>query len=89
MADLEKFKDDLKSGGTDPSSPPSVISAGKLDRNFERCTPQSQDGNNVAYRVDSTDSGWRLLPTKTFDVCENGKATTYAFFAQRSTDATA
>jgi hypothetical protein len=82
MADLEKFKDDLK-GGNDPNAAPSVISAGKLDRNFARCSPLKQDGNAAPYKVDQTNDGWKLLPGVAFDVCENGKAVKYNFMAQR------
>lgn len=82
MADLEKFSDDLK-GGDDPNSPPCVISAGKLDRNFARCSPIKQDGNAAPYKVDQTDEGWKLLPAVAFDVCENGQPVKYNFIAQR------
>ena len=82
MADLEKFKDDL-GGGSDPNKPPSVISAGKLDRNFQRCSPMRIDGNNAPYKVDVSDGGWKLLPTVTFDVCENGVPVQYRLVAER------
>ena len=83
MADLEKFSDDVKGGGNDPNSPPSVISAGKLDRNFTRCTPVPMDGNTAPYIVDKTDDGWKLLPAILFDVCENGQPIKYKFIAER------
>jgi len=82
MADLEKFKDDLK-GGNDPNAAPSVISAGKLDRNFARCSPVARDGNTAPYKVDKTDDGWKLLPAILFDVCEDGKAVKYKFIAEK------
>lgn len=82
MADLEKFTDDLN-GGKDPNKPPSVISAGKLDRNFQRCSPMRIDGNNAPYKVDVSDGGWKLLPTVTFDVCENGTPVQYRLVAEK------
>lgn len=82
MADLEKFSDDLQ-GGNDPNSPPSVISAGKLDRNFARCSPVPQDGDAAPYKVDKTDDGWKILPAVEFDVCENGEPVKYKFLAER------
>lgn len=83
MADIEKFADDLAKGGDDPNSGSCVISAGKLDRNFQRCSPVKIEGNNAAYRVDVSDGGWKLLPTVTFDVCENGKAVQYRLIAEK------
>lgn len=82
MAELHKFSEDLK-GGDDPNQPPHVISAGKLDKNFARCSPIRQDGNAAPYKVDTTDEGWKLLPAVTFDVCENGQPVKYNFIAQR------
>lgn len=81
--DLELFSDDLGGGGKDPNKPPSVISAGKLDRNFQRCLPVKMDGNNVAYKADYTDGGWKLIGSTTFDVCENGQPVKYRFFAEK------
>lgn len=78
--DLERFIDDL--GSNDPQRA-SSISAGKLDRNFQRCLPMKMDGNNAAYKVDLTDGGWRLLGGTLFDVCENGKPAQYRFFAEK------
>lgn len=83
MADIEKFADDLGGGGTDPNSPPCVISAGKLDRNFQRCSPVKMDGDQAPYKVDVSDGGWKLLPTVTFDVCENGTPVQYRLIAER------
>ncbi|NBW13483.1 MAG: hypothetical protein EBR82_36305 [Caulobacteraceae bacterium] len=83
MADLEKFADDLK-GGNDPNKAPCVISAGKLDRNFAKCSPIPMDGNGAPYKVDRQDGGWKLMPGVTFDVCENGKPVKYRFIAEKA-----
>lgn len=76
MADIEKFSDDLGQAFA-------VVSAGKLDRNFQRCSPVKMDGDQAPYKVDVSDGGWKLLPTVTFDVCENGTPVQYRLIAER------
>lgn len=55
---LEKFVEDLS--GSDPSKPPFKISAGKLDRNYQRCYPRDYDGENRPYVTQREESGWIL-----------------------------
>lgn len=76
MADIEKFSDDLGQAFA-------VVSTGKLDRNFQRCSPVKMDGDQAPYKVDVSDGGWKLLPTVTFDVCENGTPVQYRLIAER------
>jgi hypothetical protein len=56
---LEKFKDDLNGS---PPNPPYRISAGKLDRNFEKCYPKDWDGDSKPYVVKREDNGWLISP---------------------------
>lgn len=80
MNNLEKFTDDLK-GGT-PPNPPYRISAGKLDRNFKRSSPQTQSGEGeTGYTVKEGDDGWTLVPKVRVTVCEDGQARDYLFIA--------
>ena len=67
-----------KSGG-----PPYQIRGADLDANFKKASPTSDTGNDTSYRVNESKSGWRLVGTKVFDVCENGQPVKYRFFAQR------
>jgi hypothetical protein len=83
---LHKFKSELSAGSGEAAikSPPFVIRASNLDKNFSLCYPMPVDGNNAAYRiVRVTDEGYRLEGAKVFDVCENGKLVKYRFFADR------
>ena len=82
---LKKFSEMLAagSGGGNLNQPPYAIKAGDLDKNFELCHPLPVDGNNAAYTIDrSVDGGFRLRGQRIFDVCENGKAVQYLFFAE-------
>jgi hypothetical protein len=83
MTNLEEFADDARAVSTQPGSPPNAISAGKLDRNFRRCYPLAQEGNNAPYTVEAGEDGWVLRGEKIFTVCENGQPALYKFFAQR------
>jgi hypothetical protein len=83
---LKKFKDMLSAGsGEDATkSPPYALKASDLDKNFELCHPLPVDGNNAGYTIDrSATGGWRLKGQRIFDVCENGQAVKYRFFAER------
>lgn len=87
---LKKFRDMLSGGSGDGAakSPPYAIRAGDLDQNFELCHPLPLDGNNSAYTIDrSVQGGFRLRGQRVFDVCENGRAVQYLFFAERLEDA--
>lgn len=53
MADLEKFKEDLK------NEPPRTVSAGKLDRNFRRCLPAKR-GLLAHMNINYANDGWYL-----------------------------
>jgi hypothetical protein len=82
---LKKFRDMVAGGSGDNAvkQPPYVIKAGDLDKNFELCHPLPVDGNNAAYTIDrSVAGGFRLRGQRIFDVCENGKAVQYLFFAE-------
>jgi hypothetical protein len=86
---LHKFKNELTAGSGDgaTSAPPFVIRARDLDGNFSKCYPVPTDGGGFAYDVvRSSDEGYRLVGRKIFDVCENGKAVKYRFFAERLPD---
>jgi len=78
---LHKFEDDAKADSDDPNKPPNCILAKDLDGNFAICFPRTLDGNNATYTVKAQKDGWELLPNVEFDVCENGQAVRYAFFA--------
>jgi hypothetical protein len=81
---LHEFKNQLS--GTEIGAPPFVIRASDLDKNFKICSIMDNNGPDDPYRVDrpgGPGSPYRLIPQKTFDVCENGKPVRYAFFAQR------
>jgi hypothetical protein len=83
---LKKFRDMLMAGSGSGAlkSPPFVIKASDLDKNFGLCYPLPQEGNNAAYVVERpSDDGFRLKGTRVFDVCENGKPVKYLFFAER------
>jgi hypothetical protein len=85
---LCKFREQVSGSGGDNATktPPFVIRASDLDKNFALCYPLPQEGNNTAYTVvRSSDEGWRLAGGKIFDVCENGKAVRYRFFAESVT----
>jgi hypothetical protein len=80
---LHKFRDDLDQSDS-TKSPPFVISASKLDKNFGLCYLLPVDGNNAAYTIDrSSDGGYKLQGSKVFDVCENGRPVKYRFFAAK------
>jgi len=86
---LKKFRDMLAggSGGDAVKRPPYAIKASDLDKNFELCHPLPVDGNNAGYTIDrSVDGGYRLRGQRIFDVCENGLAVQYRFFAERLED---
>jgi hypothetical protein len=83
--DLHKFKDDLSKKSSDGTGPPSRISAGALDGNFQKLSPIEQDGTGRPYSIDATDDGWKLVPQVAFDVCEDGKPVKYNFVAARAT----
>lgn len=69
----------------DPKQPPNVISAKALDANFTACQPlQNTSGNNLPYTAITGKDGWRLSGAFLFDVCENGTAVQYRFFAERA-----
>jgi hypothetical protein len=98
MSVLYKFSESLT--GQDKSGPPYKISAGKLDQNFQACSPIPQDGDSDII-VTQTKDGWKLelkqdlldqgsgLPAgvvfKQFDVCENGQPVQY-WMATRDED---
>jgi hypothetical protein len=69
---------DPKAGG-----PPYQIRGADLDTNFKKASPVSDTGDDTSYRINESKGGWRLVGTKVFDVCENGRAVKYRFFAQR------
>ena len=82
---LKKFRDMLAGGsGADAvNRPPYAIKAGDLDHNFGLCYPLPTDGNNAGYTIDrSVQGGYRLRGQRIFDVCENGAAVQYRFFAE-------
>ena len=86
---LKKFRDMLGGGSGDDAvkRPPYAIKASDLDKNFELCHPLPVDGNNAGYTIDrSVDGGYRLRGQRIFDVCENGLAVQYRFFAERLED---
>jgi hypothetical protein len=78
FADQAARRGDPRSGG-----PPYQIRGADLDANFKKASPASDTGNDTSYRVSESQDGWRLVGTKVFDVCENGRALKYRFFAQR------
>ena len=78
FAEQAARRGDPKSGG-----PPYQIRGADLDANFKKASPTSDTGNDTSYRVNESKSGWRLVGTKVFDVCENGQPAKYRFFAQR------
>jgi hypothetical protein len=89
MSDLKKFKDMLGGGSGEGAvkEPPYALKASDLDNNFELCYPRPVDGNNAGYTIDrSVSGGWRLKGQRIFDVCENGQAVRYRFFAERLAD---
>jgi hypothetical protein len=57
MSVLYKFSESLT--GQDKSGPPYKISAGKLDQNFQACSPIPQDGDSDII-VTQTKDGWKL-----------------------------
>lgn len=83
---LKKFRDMLAAGSGEGAlkTPPFVIKASDLDKNFGLCYPLPVDGNNAPYIIERpSDEGFRLKGNKVFDVCENGKPVKYLFFAER------
>jgi hypothetical protein len=81
---LHRFKDDAKKSSKDPNQPPNCIRASDLDKNFQACYPlEKSTGSNLPYKAITGESGWRLEGVALFDVCENGVATQYRFFAER------
>jgi hypothetical protein len=83
---LCKFREQVSGSGGDGATktPPFVIRASDLDKNFALCYPLPQDGDNPAYVVlRSSNEGYQLSGNKIFDVCENGKSVRYRFFAER------
>lgn len=86
---LKKFREMLAGGSGDDAvkRPPYVIKASDLDKNFELCYPLPVDGNNAGYTIDrSVEGGYRFRGQRIFDVCENGQAAQYRFFAERLED---
>lgn len=86
---LKKFRDMLAGGsGVDAvNRPPYAIKAGDLDHNFGLCYPLPTDGNNAPYTIERPSSGgFRFRGQHIFDVCENGQAVQYRFFAERLED---
>lgn len=82
---LHEFKNQL-SASQDTGSPPYVIRASDLDKNFKICSVIETSGPDNAYRVvrpAGPDGPYQLVGQKTFDVCENGKPVKYVFFANR------
>jgi hypothetical protein len=87
---LKKFREMLGGGSGDDAvkRPPYTIKASDLDHNFELCHPLPVDGNNAGYVIDrSSSGGFKLRGQRIFDVCENGLAVQYLFFAERLPDA--
>jgi hypothetical protein len=64
MSVLHKFSQLL--GGTNPKSEPFKISAGKLDHNFQACSPIPQDGDPDIKVTQSAD-GWTVELKKSLD----------------------
>jgi hypothetical protein len=81
--ELYKFKDQVDKRGKDYTKPPYRIPADKMDENFAKVAPADTDGEPPAYKIDSTDEGWVLVPQAAFDVCENGQPARWLFCAQR------
>lgn len=80
---IHKFREDLL-GGSSTDAPPYVIKASNLDKNFGLCYLLPVEGDNAPYKIDrSSEDGYKLQGTKTFDVCENGQPVKYRFFAER------
>ena len=80
---MHSFLRDAQKQSENPNQPPNAISGTALDGNFAACLPLKLDGNNTPYKVKADSQGWLLQPTVVFDVCENGKARKYKFFAER------
>lgn len=84
---LHEFKRQL-SPSKDIGSPPYVIRASDLDKNFRICSMIETSGPANPYRIvrpAGPDGPYKLVGQKTFDVCENGKAAKYVFFASLAT----
>jgi hypothetical protein len=80
---LRRFSAMLNAGGGAEAvkKPPYVLRASDLDHNFSVVHLKPADGNNSAYIIKRDDGGYTLEGTRTFPVCENGKAVKYRFFA--------
>jgi hypothetical protein len=80
---LQKFRDQVSAGSSgSATTPPFVLRARDLDKNFGLCYPLPLTGNNAPYIIDRpSEDGWKLVGNKIFDVCENGKPVKYRFFA--------
>lgn len=87
MADLPEymhsFSDDAGKESTNPNKAPNCIYVDRLDDNFKACLPKKDTGPNPPYKVDATKEGWKLLPTLTLDVCENGRPGKIRVFGNR------
>jgi hypothetical protein len=82
---LRKFGEQVAINGSGAANtPPFVIRASDLDKNFGLCYPMPQEGNNTAFSVvRSSDDGWRLVGNALLDVCENGTPVRYRVFAEK------
>ena len=86
---LKKFRDMLAGGSGDDAvnRPPYALKASDLDHNFGLCYPLPTDVNNAPYTIERpSDGGFRFRGQHIFDVCENGQAAQYRFFAERLED---
>lgn len=80
---MHSFSRDAQKSSRDPTQPPNVIRASKLDGNFRACLPMKLDGRAHPYKVIANEHGWRLEGGALFDVCENGKPVQYRLFGIR------
>lgn len=80
-----KFAEQAQQAGNPRAGgPPYQIRGRDLDENFKKASPITEDtGNNLPYKVESQEEGWRLKGQSLFWVCENGKPVLYRFFAMR------
>lgn len=80
---MHRFADDARAKSRDPLKPPNVISGEAMDKNYRACLPVIPEGTNPPYRVKADADGWRLEPTLTIQVCQDGRPAAFRIFGER------